>query len=123
MATKPKIKEIQKKTVSLFFEPLVLQFNKRIDLTPDKKYAYLVEVYGEWHGNHYCFCEKYKDESGNRPSDEFVRKFLRIEFISPNNVSLSYIRHTGQWHPVVKNITLQTCLEMINENPTFHPLY
>jgi len=109
--------------VTIFFEPLILQFKNELQKRePDKEYSYVVDIYTKWYQNYLYFCEKYKAEFENRLADEFETKFARLEFISEDNFNFSYFRHTGQWHVVIENITLKHCLEMIIQNPDFQPL-
>lgn len=65
---------------------------------------------------------KYKSVGANKIVDEYERKYVRLEFITENNYNFSYFRHTGQWHLVAENCSLETCLQMINENGNFQPL-
>lgn len=123
-AKKQKVTDKQKDEVSLFFEQLILQFKNELQqIEPNKKFNYVVDIYTKWYQNYFYFCEKYKSENENRIADEFETKFVRLEFISENNFNFSYFRHTGQWHLVVENITLQECLEMIIGNPNFRPMF
>lgn len=121
---KMKITEKQKKVITLFFEPLIGQFKKELQkMKPDKKFNYVIDIYTKWYQNYFYLCEKYKAVFENSLTDEFEIKIVRLEFIAENNFNFSYFRHTGQWHPVAKNITLEDCLEMINANPNFRPMF
>jgi hypothetical protein len=121
---KTKITDKQKNEVSIFFEPLILQFKKELQkVKPNKKYNYVIDIYTKWYQNYFYFCEKYKVVFENRLADEFETKFVRLEFVSKNNFKFSYFRHTEKWHVVTENITLEECLEMIIGNPNFRPLY
>ena len=123
-AKKTKITDAQKSVVTIFFEPLVSQFKKELQkVKPNKNFNYVVDIYTKWYQNYFYFCEKYKSESENRIADEFETKFVRLEFISKNNFNFSYFRHTGQWHLVTENSTLEDCLEMIIGNPNFRPMF
>ncbi len=122
-ASKQKVSEVQKEAVNMFFEPLVLQYKKELQkLKQNKEHNYIADIYSKWHQNYFYLCEQYKSENENRISDEYARKYLRLEFISENNFNFSYFRHISQWHLVAENVTLAECLKMINENPNFRPL-
>ncbi|MDD3877140.1 MAG: hypothetical protein PHT69_10990 [Bacteroidales bacterium] len=121
---KTKVNDTQKKEITAFFEPLIVHYMKHLqEVIPDKKYNYVVDIYTKWFQNYFYFCEKYKAEYANRIADDFERKFLRLEFVADNQFNLSYFRHTGQWYLVNENLSLETCLKMINENPLFQPLF
>ncbi|MBY0481189.1 MAG: hypothetical protein K2Q21_07530 [Chitinophagaceae bacterium] len=99
-AKKQKNTDEQKHELSLFFEPLILQFKKELQkIKPNKKFNYVVDIYTKWYQTYFYFCKKYKSESENRIADEFETKFVRLEFISENNFNFSYFRHTdnGIW--------------------------
>ncbi len=123
-AKKIKINDFQKKEISAFFYPLILQYKKLLqEVIPDKSNNYVVDIYTKWYQNYFYFCEKYKAEYADRIADDFEYKFVRLEFIDENKFNFSYFRHTGQWHLVDENLSLEACLKMINENPNFQPLF
>ena len=121
---KTKISDDQKKEITAFFEPLIEHYMRYLqEIIPDKKNNYVVDIYTKWYQNYFYFCEKYKAEYANRIADEFEYKFVRLEFIADNQLNFSYFRHTGQWHLVDENLSLEACLKMMNENPNFQPLF
>lgn len=123
-AKKRKVTDKQKLKVSQYFEPLILEFKKELQkIKPNKQFNYVVDIYTKWYQNYFYFCEKYKSEAENRIADEFETKFVRLEFISENNFTFSYFRHTGQWYLVTENNTLEDCLKMIIDNPNFRPIF
>ncbi len=68
------------------------------------------------------FCQKFKSESPESIVPEFEENFVRLEYVENDNFNFSYFRHTGQWFPVATNLSLNNCLEMIADNPNFHPI-
>lgn len=52
----------------------------------------------------------------------YIPNGIKPIFISENNFNFSYFRHTGQWHLVNENITLEDSLEMIIGNSNFRPM-
>ena len=122
-AIKPTVTSEQKNTISLFFEPLIAKYKIELNQVDKKSGTYTIDVYSKWYQHYFYLCEKYKSENSNRIVDEYERKYLRLEFVSENNFNFSYFRHIGVWHLVAENCTLEKCLQMINENPNFQPLY
>ncbi|NQV01519.1 MAG: hypothetical protein HQ542_02655 [Bacteroidia bacterium] len=117
------ISEFEKQKITDGCQPLVEQFKiQYIRSNPDKQFNYLIDIYTRWRGNYLYFCEKYKSEGENRIADEFEVKFVRLEYIGRDKFKLSYFRHTEQWFQVATDLTLQDCLDMMREIPTFQPI-
>jgi len=118
-------------------QPLVKKFKEQfIKENPDKRFNYLVDVYIRWRGDYLYFCEKFKparlpagqagptggSESPDRIADEFEIKFVRLEYVGKDSFNFSYFRHTGQWFLVATTMSLNDCLEMMQDNPNFQPV-
>jgi hypothetical protein len=117
-----KITSFEKKAIESQCQPLINSLkSKYVPQNPNKEFNYLIDIYLKWHGSSLYFCEKYKSESPNRISNEFEEKFLRLKTIKKDKYEFSYMRHTGQWSLVAQDLTLDECLEMIEDTPTFHP--
>jgi hypothetical protein len=59
----------------------------------------------------------------HRIADEFEDKFVRLTFKGKDCFDFAYLRHTNQWWPIASELSLQQCLEMIQETPTFQPIF
>ncbi|MBI3260569.1 MAG: hypothetical protein HYZ54_14010 [Ignavibacteriae bacterium] len=120
---KPLVSDERKNEVSVFFEPLILSFKKKLEeITPNKEFTYTVDIFTKWNQNCFYFCEKCVSEQVNGEEYEHEEKFVKLEYVSKNNFNFYYFRHTGKWHLVFRKITLDQCLEAILENPNFQPL-
>ncbi|KAF0239310.1 MAG: hypothetical protein FD181_290 [Prolixibacteraceae bacterium] len=118
-----KLSDFQKAEIEKRCQTLVEQFKQQyIKENPDKRYNYLADVYTKWRRNYLYFCQKFKSESLESIVPEFEENFVRLEYLANDNFNFSYFRHTGQWFPVAYNLSLNDCLEMIAENPNFHPI-
>ena len=80
---------------------------------------YLVDIYTRWYRHYFYILGKYCCPSPNAISPDFEVKFARLEYIDLDRFSLSYFRHTGQWHEVYQRLSLQECLVRIDEDPFF----
>ena len=104
-------------------QPIVKLFKEKfVKSNPDKSCNYLVDVYTKWYRNYLYFCEKYQSEHPNRISDEYESKFVRLEYTTDDQFNFSYFRHTGQWFLIANDVTLNDCLEMMRDNPSFQPI-
>lgn len=120
---KIKLSESEKYNIQDYFHPLIESFKKQYVLeNPNKEFNYLVDIYSKWYQNYFYLCEKFKSEHPNRLMDEFEVKFVRLKYTGKNQFDFSYFRHTGQWHLVAENLTLDECKEMILSNPNFQPI-
>jgi len=122
-ATKAKLTEAEKKEIADKCQPLVEAFKRQyINPNPNKEWNYAVDIYTKWYQNYLYFCEKMKSEHPNRTQDEFEEKFVRLTYKSNDCFDFSYFRHTGQWFLVAEGLTLNDCLEMMQQNPNFQPI-
>jgi hypothetical protein len=87
----------------------------------DSDLSYLVDIFTKWYGNYFYFYSKYRCPAPNCISDFFEYKFVRLEYMGRNYFNLSYMRHTGQWWQVYTDLSLDECLDIIKDNPTFAP--
>jgi len=117
------ISEATRQQINDAFVEMIDTFKKKcIKTNPDKSSSYLVDIYSSWYRNYFYLCEKYKAEFKNRTANEFERKFVRLEYIDTDCFNFSYFRHTGQWHLVAQNLSLEDCKSRIMDNPVFQPL-
>ncbi len=120
---KTKILVYKKAEIKNHCQPLVDRLKQQaIPANPDKQFNYLADIYTKWHGNYLIFCAKYKSEFTDRIADEFEEWFVRLEYTGTGRFNFSYFRHTGQWHLIAIDLTLNDCLEMIESNPAFQPI-
>lgn len=123
-SSKVKPTESEKQSITEYFQPMIEDFKKRFILkNPDKKYNYLIDIYSKWYQNFFYLCEKYKSEFPDRIYDESEAKFVRLRYTGKNLFEFSYFRHTGEWHSVADDLTLDDCKEMILSNPNFQPIF
>jgi len=113
----------KKEEISRKCQPLIEDFKTTFIIPdPNKEFNYLVDIYTKWYRNYLYFCEKFKSEYPNRIQDEFEVKFVRLDFKGNNSFDFSYMRHTGKWHLVAIDLTLEDCLDMMLKNPNFQPI-
>ena len=104
-------------------QPLIEKFKSLYILKdPDNNFNYLIDIYLKWYRDHLYFCGKIKSQTSNRSVDEFEEKYVRLKVIKSDCFDLSYMRHTEKWTLVSCDLTLEECLKMIENTPTFHPV-
>jgi hypothetical protein len=118
-----KLTGYQKNRIESQCQPLIEKLKSQYVLkNPDKRYNYMVDIYIKWYRNYLYFCGKYKSENPDRLVDEFEGNFARLKIIKPDSFEISYMRHTEKWFIIARDLTLNKCLEMIEDTPTFHPV-
>ena len=67
------------------------------------------------------FCSKYNSPGSTAFSPSFEMKFARLEYVCDNNFKLAYMRHTEQCFEIYDGLSLEKCLEVIENDPSFMP--
>jgi len=81
----------------------------------------VVAVFGEWRGQSYYLCAKYRPPRGD-PPEEFVVRTTRLAYVGFGRFDLAYFRHTNRWQPVYSALTAQECFETIEQEEVFWPV-
>ena len=84
-------------------------------------FNYVVHVFGQWRGQSYYLCARYRTPRGN-PPEEFVVRTTRLRYAGFGRFDLAYFRHTNRWQPVYSALTAQECFETIEQEEVFWPL-
>ncbi len=87
----------------------------------DNDLNYLADISSKRYRNYFYFCATYNSPGPNAISPSFETKFTRMEYAGNERFSLSYMRYTGQWREVYKNMPMSECLKSIAEEPLFIP--
>jgi hypothetical protein len=82
-------------------------------------FNYAVAVFSEWRGQSYYLCARYRTP---RPTEEFVVRNTRLEYVGRGRFHLAYFRHTDRWQLVYHGLTLDECSEAIEQEEIFWPL-
>ena len=85
------------------------------------QFNYIVDIFTKWYRNYFYFVAKYACPGPNAMVPFFDDKFARIEYAGTNRFHLSYMRHTGQWFEVYRDLSLSECLSHIRQEPNFQP--
>lgn len=85
----------------------------------DERYSYVVDIYTKWYRNYLYFCSQYRSPGPNAISPFFEARFARLEYLGDDNYNLSYMRHTGQWWEIYRDLSLEECLAAVKDEPHF----
>ena len=84
-------------------------------------YNYIADINSKWSRNYFYFCANYNCPGSNAMTPSFETQFARMEYVENNKFNLSYMKHTEKWFKVFKNLTMDDCLKLIEEDPIFLP--
>ena len=87
----------------------------------DESFNYIVDIYTKWRKNCLYFGAKYACPGPNAISPFFEDNFTRLAYMADGRFNLAYMRHTGKWHEVFTDLSLDEALDDIREQPFFHP--
>jgi len=85
------------------------------------QFNYPIDIRGRWHRANFRFIQRYRVREPNPDGEEFDAPFTRLEYISPDQFGLSYFRHTEQWWPLYKGVTLAKALSLMQEDELLWP--
>ncbi len=87
------------------------------------EFNYCIDIFGKWHGAKYRFLQRYRNDRPDRYTErEFVSPFARLTYVGRDRFDLSYFRHTEQWWPVDRGVTLDEALALLEMKGIYHPV-
>ena len=87
----------------------------------DPRFNYLVDIYAKWYRNYFYFCSRYCCPGPNAIAPFFEDRFARLEYVDLDRYHLAYMRYTGQWWEIYRDLSLGECLVTIRDEPHFSP--
>jgi hypothetical protein len=111
--------EVQKKA-----DGLVETFLKPNFIEPppeDTQWNYIVDIYTKWYRNYFYFCSKYHCPAPTAMTDYFEARFARLEYVGNGKFNVAYMRHTEQWWEIFQDLSLDQCLEAMQNLPNLQP--
>ena len=118
----PKIPDSIKSEVKLKADSLIKDVLKTKYIKPppeDNDFNYLVDIFNKWYRGYFYFCSKYNCPSPNAMAPSFEDKFARLEYAGQDKFNLAYMRHTGQWFEIGFDLSLDECLNEIENGSHF----
>ena len=118
----PELPEIIKADVQLRADKLVETALRPAYVKPppkDERFNYVVDLYTKWHRHWFYFCAKYACPGPDAVSPFFEARFARMEYLERERFNLAFMRHTGQWVTLYRDLSLEECLTAIKDDPWF----
>jgi hypothetical protein len=86
-------------------------------------FNYVVDLHTEWRGRYVYLCARYRNPRAESPESEFFEvRTTRAGYVGGGRFNLAYMRHTGRWYEVYAGLSLQECMETIEQEELFWPM-
>ena len=83
------------------------------------RFNYIVDVWTKWIGSTLYFGLTYACPFPDAISPSFEVKFARMEHLGSGRFALSYMRHTEKWFRLFPSLTVDECLDAIENDCHF----
>lgn len=85
----------------------------------DPNFNYVIGLSTKWRGRFFYFTATYACPGPNALSPTFESNFARLEHTADHKFNLAFMRHTGEWHDLLRGVTLDECLDSVRDDPWF----
>ena len=122
-APKGKVPDSVKTEVSQQAQKIIEEWKPQFVEAPpkDREWNYIVDLSTKWHRDYFYFVAKYASPGPTAISPFFDAPFTRLEYVRNQRFNLSFMRHTGRWVEVERELTLAKALESIRNKGFYHP--
>jgi len=91
-------------------------------IVPATSHNYVIAICGTWHGRAYRFGQIYRSVFDNRIADTFEAPFARLVHTGPDRFDLFWLRHTGKWWPMHRDVTLDQAMDLLRTVTHLRPV-
>ena len=82
---------------------------------------YVTDIGAKWFRNYFYFFSIYACPGPNALSPMFESKFARMEPLGGGKFALYFMRHTGEWVGIYDALSIDECMQAIQDDPWFVP--
>ena len=86
------------------------------------KWNYPIDIHGVWAGGRYRFVQRYRSGMEHNRGEEFDAPFARIDRMGLDRFDIYWMRHTGKWWRLYRDVTLAEALQILERDGILHPL-
>lgn len=87
----------------------------------EERFNYIIDIGTKWHRNDFYFISTYACPGPNAISPTCEEKFARMEYVGDGTFALSFMRHTGKWVALYDALSVEECMNAIQNDPWFVP--
>ncbi len=89
---------------------------------PDEfQHNYITDIYTKWYRHYFYFCATCNVPFPNALAPFFEARFARLKYIKDYQFNMAFMRYTGKWVELYQDLSLEQCLEAVENDPFFHP--
>jgi len=88
---------------------------------PNEQFNYIIDIGTKWYRHYFYFFSIYACPGPNAISPTFESKFARMEYLDNAKFALYFMRHTGEWVRLYDTLSVDECMEAIQDDPWFVP--
>ena len=120
---KPKLPDEVKQQVQTEAERLIEAFKPKYIEHPEgePQFNYIVNLYTKWYQSYLYLCAAYACPGPDALYPSFEAPFTRLEYAGENLFHLAYMRHTGKWWEVHRELSLEEAIAIIRDETLYHP--
>jgi hypothetical protein len=85
----------------------------------EERFNYIMDVWIKWLGGTLYFGTTYACPGPNAISPSFESRFARMEHLGGGRFTLSYMRHNDKWFRLHPSLTVDECLDAIENDWLF----
>lgn len=82
-------------------------------------FNYVVDVYTRWYRGYLYFCATYACPGPNAISPSFEARFARLEYAGGEQFPLAFMRPTGEWIELYRDLALEAAFAALRDDPFF----
>jgi hypothetical protein len=88
-------------------------------LPANPEYNYITHVFTRWFQSWFYFCAACTCPGPNALSETFETRFARMEYAGDERFHLAFMRYTGEWIEIYRDVPLDEALAAIRDDPYF----
>jgi len=85
------------------------------------QFNFITDITTKWIGSTCYFISIYACPGPNAIAPTFEEKFARMEYVGDAKFTLSFMRHNGKWVDLFPGISVDDCMNAIQNDPWFQP--
>ena len=117
----PELTKIKVKAAGDKYVESVLKPNFIEPAPENNHFNYLVDIFTKWRGNYFYFYSKYRCPGPAAIEPFFEIGFARMGYVGNDMFNLSYMQHTEKWLQLFTELSLEECIENMEDMPHFDP--
>jgi hypothetical protein len=116
---KPTIPDALKARLQAAADTLVADVLKAryVETPGERHWSYVTDVYTRWFRSYFYFCATYTEPDPRARTSE--RRFARLEYAGGEAFHMAYLRHTGAWLEVYRDVPLDRALDTVRDDSYF----